>query len=336
MKMTKKEKLNFSLRISVVDKCNFACLYCPRLTSMENFCPPKKKQDILNTKDFVKLIDLLLKKYTFSKVVVTGGEPLLATDLIDILTVIKKNNQFLELDTNGSLFNEKIWKSIKNLVDAVKMSFDSINEKEFKDITNCKSKFAFTNAKKLINACVRDNFPLTLNIVATKRNIEHINEIINFAKENAINTSILDLYYSKEKQDFWLNNYVHLENWVKKNKHQFERIEQTDDFGCAFLRLYYNKGKNFLRVKLSEAKTMRDDYCEKCSEFCQEGIFALRLSRQGWITSCQINEGIGLHYTELDKIGTIISRIKKAHPSTTSFEKLIAFYNLKIPHENCN
>ena len=29
-------KLNNSLRIAVIDNCNFACLYCPREENMEN------------------------------------------------------------------------------------------------------------------------------------------------------------------------------------------------------------------------------------------------------------------------------------------------------------
>lgn len=326
-----KETVDFSLRIAVIDTCNFSCLYCPRDTGMENFCPHSTRNNRLNTTSFIEAINSLLEKYCFSKVVVTGGEPLLAKDLPQILQAIKEHNQYLELDTNGSLFSEVLWEKIKKFPDAVKVSFDSLNKTKFNYLTNCKTPNGFENTRKLIEACIDDRIPITLNIVGTKQNIQDVMEIVNFAKTKQINTSLLDLYYTKETHNFWLDNYVSVKQWVNDNKNSFDSIETMDDFGCGFIKMYYNAGKNYLRVKLSEAKTMRDEHCINCPDYCQEGIFALRLSRQGWLTPCQSNNGLGAYYTETSKIQTLIERINKTTPSTDSFDKLIKFYNLKTP-----
>ena len=323
-----KQELNFSLRISVINNCNFRCQYCPRNTSMENFCPTDIQKNILPSDEFLTTITSLVSKYKFSKVVVTGGEPLLAQDLPLIMDVIKKNGQFLELDTNGSLFSEKKWQAIKRFPDGVKISLDSLDAKTFSNITNCPDNKCLENIQKLIRACIKDNIPVTLNVVATKLNINDIQDIIQFAKSNKINISLLDLYYTKETHNFWLQNYVDLDKWVAQNKQLFEKIEVLDDFGCHFIKMYYNMGRNYVRIKSSASKTMRDNLCDKCPEYCQEGVFALRLSRQGWVTSCQRNGEIGGYYTQTDKIEEMITRINNTKSSTDSFAKLLTFYNL--------
>lgn len=325
-----KQKVDFSLRISVIDTCNFSCLYCPRNTSMENFCPQSTKNDRLSTESFIEAINSLLEKYSFSKVVVTGGEPLLAKDLPQILQAIKKHGQYLELDTNGSLFSEALWEGIKKFPDAVKISFDSLDKRKFNRLTNCTIPNGFENTKRLIDVCVESKIPVTLNIVGTKQNIQDVMKIVRFAKDKGINTSLLDLYYTKETHSFWQNNYISVKQWVDENRDSFEHVESMGDFGCGFMKMRYNNGKNYLRVKLSEAKTMRDELCANCKEYCQEGIFTLRLSRQWWLTSCQSNNGPGAFYTEPQKIQSLVDRIKNTTQSTDSFDKLMKFYNLKI------
>ena len=72
--------LDVAFRISVIDRCNFNCLYCPSKTSMENYCPKELKNRQKTTKEFLEILGIVLKKYKFKKIVITGGEPLLATD----------------------------------------------------------------------------------------------------------------------------------------------------------------------------------------------------------------------------------------------------------------
>ena len=88
--------------------------------------------------------------------------------------------------------------------------------------------------------------------------------------------------------------------------------------------------KNFIRLKTSILSTMRDDKCEKCSNYCQEGIFALRLSRQGWLNSCQSNDANGVMLTEMEEnIEKIINRILKAKVDNNSFITMLEKNNIE-------
>ena len=325
----KKKKLNFSFRISVVDKCNFNCLYCPTETSMENYCPSDSKNRKLNTSEFVNIIIYVLEKYKFTKIVVTGGEPALAQDLVTILKTIKKYNTKVELDTNGSLWNFEKWNEIKNYVDEIKISLDTLNLHLFNKITNTKSDNIINNIKLFINMVKTDNIPITINCVYSKINKNSIKNIIEYSIANNLNLSILDLYYTKETSKFWLDNFLNIYFLEQELKNSFVIQQKEDIYGCKFKYIYYDN-KKFIRIKTSIFSTMRDNKCAKCLNYCQEGIFALRLSRQGWLNSCQSNETEGILLTENTKdIENVIDRILTAKEDKNSFKKMLEKNNIE-------
>ena len=326
--MTKK-KLNFAFRISVIDKCNFNCLYCPTETSMENYCPNDLKDRKLTTNEFINVIKGILDKYTFTKIVITGGEPALAQDLITILKSIKKYNIKIELDTNGSLWTKVKWNEIREYVDEVKISLDTLNLHLFNKITNTKDNNVINNIKQFIKLIKANNTPITINCVYSKINKDCIKNIINYAINNSINLSILDLYYTKETSEFWDDNFINIFFLEQELKKDFIIEQKEDIYGCKFKYIYYNS-KNFIRLKTSIISTMRDDKCEKCSNYCQEGIFALRLSRQGWLNSCQSNDADGFMLTEKgEDIENIINRILKAKVDNNSFITMLEKNNIE-------
>lgn len=77
--------------------CNFRCRFCHNETLVlpERFQPTLSLEDILA---FLKKRAGLLEG-----VVITGGEPTLHTDLIDIIKTIKDLGYAVKLDTNGTL-----------------------------------------------------------------------------------------------------------------------------------------------------------------------------------------------------------------------------------------
>lgn len=328
-KYNKREKLDFSLRLALIDNCNYKCQYCPRETSMENYCPHELKQDIPNIEVFKGYLKKVLDKYSFSKVVITGGEPLLSEALSDVLKYVKSYDEMIELDTNGSLFNSVIWCDIRRYVDAVKVSLDTLNQEKYDFLTNNFKRDALDNVLKLCDACVKDNIPLTLNTVYTKTNKDDVLDIIKYATEKSINVSLLDLYYTKETEKFWKDNFISVKECIDKLSDNYNVVEQDDFFGCKFYEIYYSN-KNYIRFKLSEQKTMRDALCNTCDSYCQEGIFALRISHQGWVTSCQLNEGNGVWLGNSDVlIDTVVHRIQNAKIDIKSFEKMCDKHGLE-------
>ncbi len=96
--------------------CNFDCPYChnPDLVSGQSACP--------NSMETRALYDFLDQRRNFlDGVVVSGGEPTLQPDLIDLCRQIKDLGLSLKLDTNGSRPGVLQYLIAENLVDYVAM-----------------------------------------------------------------------------------------------------------------------------------------------------------------------------------------------------------------------
>jgi len=76
--------------------CNFRCPYChnPELVDPKKFGIELKEDEILSF--------LGRRKGKLNAVTITGGEPLLQTDLSPFLSAIKRLGYLVKLDTNGS------------------------------------------------------------------------------------------------------------------------------------------------------------------------------------------------------------------------------------------
>jgi hypothetical protein len=42
--------------------------------------------------------------------------------------------------------------------------------------------------------------------------------------------------------------------------------------------IFYDTGRIYIRIKDSKSATRRDNHCNDCEEYCQEGIHSIRLS----------------------------------------------------------
>ena len=96
------------LRISLLDQCNFRCTYCmPEKKYHKNYQFLTKNQR-LNHDEIVRLVRILVPMGV-SKIRLTGGEPLLDKNIIQLIGSINNIQGIddLALTTNGSLLRDK-------------------------------------------------------------------------------------------------------------------------------------------------------------------------------------------------------------------------------------
>lgn len=111
--------------------CNFLCPFCH---NSDLVVAPKDAPEISQEEIFSFLNK---RKGILDGIVISGGEPLLYEETIDLIKRIKDLGYSVKLDTNGS-FPERLKEVIdKGLVDYVAM-----------DIKNCKEKYAKTIGKE--------------------------------------------------------------------------------------------------------------------------------------------------------------------------------------------
>jgi cyclic pyranopterin phosphate synthase len=121
------------LRISVTDRCDFRCVYC--MAEDMTFLP---KRDVLSFEEIETIAGAFIARGV-TKIRLTGGEPLVRRDIMDLVTTlgaqIGHGLEELTLTTNGS----QLRKHAQGLADAgvkrLNVSLDTLDAERFRTIT---------------------------------------------------------------------------------------------------------------------------------------------------------------------------------------------------------
>jgi cyclic pyranopterin phosphate synthase len=123
------------LRISVIDRCNFRCIYCMPKTVFGRNYPFLQRAELLSFEEIARVataaVDLGIEKIR-----ITGGEPLLRRDLERLVEQLAHLPVEIALTTNGSLLKAKA----RLLKDAglrrVTVSLDAFDEAVFRRMSD--------------------------------------------------------------------------------------------------------------------------------------------------------------------------------------------------------
>lgn len=122
-------KINYA-RISITERCNLSCIYCrpKRVRTQET--------DPLSLSNLLRLVQVLIG-LGINRIKLTGGEPTLRKDLLDLVVAIKSlpglNN--ITLTTNGLRLAQLAAPLAAAGLDSVNISLDSMNREKFRQIT---------------------------------------------------------------------------------------------------------------------------------------------------------------------------------------------------------
>jgi cyclic pyranopterin phosphate synthase len=119
------------LRISVMDRCNLRCTYCMPLEGLR-FLPPAELLTAAEIGTVVRAaVDVGFRKFRL-----TGGEPTLRRDLVDIVARIRDVEGVGELamTTNAILLPELAGPLVRAGLDRVNIHLDTLDEKRLRQV----------------------------------------------------------------------------------------------------------------------------------------------------------------------------------------------------------
>lgn len=93
-------KNRMSIIFMITDKCNCNCFFCSR----KNLSLNHIEQDLDN---YYHAFDVLSNAYPSSKLVLSGGEPTLSMNFLDILNFVTSRFEKIEIQTNGT-FDKRV------------------------------------------------------------------------------------------------------------------------------------------------------------------------------------------------------------------------------------
>ena len=119
------------LRLSVTDLCNFRCNYC-----LPEGCQDHHHSEAI-TVDEIRRLVTAFSAVGVEKIRLTGGEPTLRNDFLDIVRTIKQvpGIKKVAMTTNGYRMDRRVSDWLDAGVNAINISVDSLRPETFKLIT---------------------------------------------------------------------------------------------------------------------------------------------------------------------------------------------------------
>ncbi|MEM1625700.1 MAG: GTP 3',8-cyclase MoaA [Sulfolobaceae archaeon] len=166
------------LRITVTHVCNFSCFFC----HMEGEDIGEKS---LTPREIAEVAKIA-KEFGIKSVKLTGGEPTVRRDILEIVYLLKNYSKINEISmtTNGFLLAKLAYKLKEAGLDRINISLHATNKEKFKEITGVD---AFDKVIEGIKAAIDANLrPIKLNFVLNKKNSNEIFKIIEISESLGI------------------------------------------------------------------------------------------------------------------------------------------------------
>ena len=195
------ERPIISLRISITNRCNVNCIYCHHDGMLESSSEM--------TSDEIYEICRIAKKIGVEKIRLSGGEPLVRKDIVEIVQkVASLDFKDISITTNG-IFLDKYAKDLKDAgLDRINVSLDTLNEETYKNIVG---KNALQRVKDgIIESCAVGLYPVKINMVVMNNiNNDEIMDMFEFTKEHGVILQLIEIIESESCDDNDFNSMYH-------------------------------------------------------------------------------------------------------------------------------
>lgn len=260
------------LRVSLTDACNFRCIYCVPPGSAEKI----SSDDILTRDEILRFIDLAAS-LGISRIRLTGGEPLLRADILDIVRSVKAMGliEDLSITTNGSRLRPLL-KPLKEAgLDRLNISLDALDPARFKKITLSD---AFLEVERAFYEAVDIGFPVKLNVVAVKGlTYQEVLKFASIAKDNPVEVRFLE--FMPLCGEAWDADLVIPVGAIKKMCQERLSLIPLQDRGNRVAETYRIEGG---RGMIGFIGSLTESFCDQCSR--------VRITADGKIRPCLFSD----------------------------------------------
>jgi molybdenum cofactor biosynthesis enzyme MoaA len=311
---------------------------------MENRVPEHMRGQNLSVEEYCTNL-MSLARNGVRGISFTGGEPTLNPDLPVLVARAAAMFDQVELTTNGRKLLEMLPDLAPHL-DLLKVSLDAVDPRLARAITRGTAT-ELERAIASIRAGCAVGLRVAVNAVVMRSTAEQIDRVVGLAR--AVNSegfpgtayvSLLDLYYSEERRALWQQEFFPIEELEATFAARYGPGEAEDRFGCRFS--WFDAGGVRVRFKDSQGVTRRAPKCQGCRHYCQEGIYGLKHSTEGWVTTCPTSDPSSgaqlvpsLPTDEVDRrLRPLLHDIQVASPDRRSFATLLAAHGLTLTTGN--
>lgn len=265
------------LRISVIDRCNLRCVYCMPEEGIESI-----PHDEILTYDEILRICEIVSELGIRKIKITGGEPLVRKDIVNLIRDIKNIDKIeqVTLTTNGILLHEMLDDLYDAGIDAINISLDTLNKDNFKKITR---RDGLEKVLMSIDKAYDLGIRVKINCLAIRDfNLMELVEIASFAKDREIDVRFIELMPIGFGKKYTQIDNDEILSILESRFGTFEIVTEKRGNGPA--KYYRNQN---MKGCIGFISAISHEFCESCNR--------IRLTSSGFLKLClHYNKGIDL------------------------------------------
>lgn len=265
-----------SLRAIITTACNHRCSFCFREERPvgNDFAGELSKEIILRAAKEAA-------KHNIACLRLTGGEPLLRADIIDLVSSITSTVPIkVGLTTNGVLLNSMAQNLFNAGLRSVNVSVPAFSREVFETITG---KDNFDKVLGGIEAALNAELAVKVNVPIVKRNIGEIGNMLEyFLRLSDVTVRLFSVleYFNISQQDH-----------VPESEIYAAAVEY-----CRSEAIRYHNGSP--RILIRPYRRVCGNICDSCEHKtrCAENAIAIRLTPDGYLKPCLLNNSIAVNF----------------------------------------
>ncbi|NWI91890.1 MOCS1 protein, partial [Pitta sordida] len=295
------------LRISLTEKCNLRCQYC----MPEEGVKLTPKSELLTAQEIITLARLFVKEGV-EKIRLTGGEPLIRPDVVDIVGQLYKLDglKTIAVTTNGINLTRMLPRLKEAGLNAINISLDTLVPAKFEFIVRRKG---FHKVMEGIHKATELGYrPVKVNCVVMRGlNEDELLDFVDFTKDLPLDVRFIEyMPFDGNKWNFKkMVSYKEMLDTIKQRWPELEKLPCETSSTAKSYKVPHFQGQ------ISFITSMSEHFCGSCNR--------LRITADGNLKVCLFGNSevslrdhlrSGASQEELVQIiGAAVGRKKKQH-----------------------
>ena len=263
------------MRLAVTDRCNLRCFYCMPEEGIQ-YLP---KDNLLTFEEMLRVTKIFAQQ-GISKIRITGGEPFLRKDMMQLLESIAAIPEIkkIHITTNGTLLIDKISKLKALGINSINLSLDSLDKKRFHEITR---RDDLDKVIESMHALIAANIKVKINMVVMDgKNTDDVISMLELAKEFPVDVRFIEeMPFNGTKGQgnptFWSHKTI-----LEHIKTKYEVNKLVDPAYSTSMNYQIPDFKGTFGIIAAFSRT----FCGTCNR--------IRLTPQGTLKTCLYDNGV--------------------------------------------
>ena len=296
-----------SIYLYLTDRCNLKCRHC--WIEPLHYEGRKESGDEFDLRFLKKAIGDA-REIGLNRVKLTGGEPFLRKDILDIIAFLHDQEITIDIETNGTLMDKEICEVLRtNSVNQVSVSLDSMTEEQhetFRGVKGC-----YQDAVKGLSLLAESGISTQLIMTLYKENVSEIERLVDLSSRMGVGSIKINpvMPTGRGKKFFEKEENVEFSDLIKIDRWIEEELVSKYKIGIHF----------DIPIGLKSLKCIRTRQLYECNIVNIIGILS-----DGTISLC----GIGQTETALNMGNIAVDDIRGVWASNPILHKL----RTDIPH----